>query len=154
MIQVVDNVYELSNRFFSHSTFSTPAVAVVPTPNGPNPHGKAPLSLGAQLPTLNEANAQDVVKVRLNLALNEPGKVYYTVQVEGAWDKRKDSPQFDMGTWETFVCDIALPQLFAVCKYEQVALTRSRQLIHARFSLETESRFIGDIRQRIRDENA
>lgn len=154
MIQVVDNVYELSNKFFSHSAFSTPAVAVFTTPNGPNPHGKDPLSLGAQLPTLDEANAQDVVKVRLNLALNEPGKVYYTVQVEGVWDKREDSPQFDMGTWETFVCDIALPQLFAVCKYEQVALTRSRQLIHARFSLETESRFIGDMRQRLRTENS
>lgn len=151
---MVQNIYELSNRFFSHATFNTPAVAVFSAPNRPDPNGKAPLSLGAQFPTLKEANSQDFVKIQLNLALNEPTKVYYTVQTEGVWEKREDSPQFDVGTWETFVCDIALPQLFAVCKYEQVALTRSRQLMHARFSLETESRFVSDIRQRLRSENA
>lgn len=147
------DIYELATTYFTHSSFSTPVVAVLPTPKEDD-SGKSPLGFGTHIPSLDEANSEDRVKLQLNIALKEPGKVHYLVTAEGLWEKKPDAPELDLDTWESFVCDIALPQLLAVCKYEQVALTRSRKLMHARFSLETERRFVQDIRTLVRDANS
>ena len=148
------DIYELSSRFFTHSTFSTPTVAVSPVPKRSDSAKNTPLGLGVRIPTLKEANTQDSIVVQLELTLNEPGMVHYLVRAAGTWTKNSDNPQFDLDSWEAFVCNVALPQLFAICKYEQVALTRSRQLKHARFSIETEGRFVDEIRHRLREYNS
>lgn len=147
------DTYELATTYFTHSSFNTPVVAVLPTPSEDDSE-KTPLGFGSEIPTLDKVNSEDQVKVQLKIVLKEPGKVHYLVTAEGLWEKKQDAPELNLDTWESFVCEIALPQLLAVCKYEQVTLTRSRKLMHARFSLETEWRFIQDIRKRVRDANS
>lgn len=145
---------ELAAIYFTHATFGTPFIAVLPVPSDEDASRKSPLNLGAKVPLLREANSGESVDLEIYISLKELEKANYAVTAAGAWEKKPDAPDFDLETWEAFVCGVALPQLLAVCKYEQVALTRSRKLMHARFSLEMERRFINDIRTQVRKDNA